>query len=946
MRRVPILAEPDVLIIGGTASGVAFALACRACGLSVFLAAPRAYLGEDICGAYRFWPARDGASPGMLFRDLFPDAAHPPTPMHVKLTLEQALVNSDIPFLFNVYPAGVLKTASGSVRGAVVASRAGRQAIPARLVVDASMEGRLLRLNGCETLHGLRGIQKICHTTLCHGAGADASGVPAPCSLPGYSLGDARLTARRYTVDLDCEDGSPVALARAYSEIKQRCRVPDEFRSQTLLTAYKEPAACDAFPCVEELLLAPGLLALTEAVALSSGRESCFRCPSTSMAAAEVLARQAVKIIASGDSSPLRVACHGAEPLSSGHIFALQNEAFNDAKSGTAVDFDPDCVPVLASVDVVVVGGGTGGAPAAIAAGRAGARTLVLEAASALGGVGTVGQIASYWFGNRVGFTHEIDQGVAALETRDEFKKGAGTWSVSAKSAWYHQTGLEAGCMYWFNTLCIGTWKEGHTVRGILVAGPFGYGLVKAGCVVDSTGCSDVPAAAGAPTKVIGKEHVAVQGTGLAGVQPGREQNNSDHDFSDDTDIFDTTAFMVRSKLKFRHEFDCGELVDSRERRQIVGETTVQAVDILYHRTYPDTICVATSNFDTHGFTIDPAFMLVPPTKHDQLWADIPLRALLPKYLDGVLVTGLGISAHRDALPVIRMQADVQNQGYAAGYIAARSALSGHPLREISVRDIQRHLVDIGSLPERVLNDEDRFPVALDVLDAAIQNQWDQLEGVALILDDAERSLPLLQRAYAPIQGQRSPKSLRYAQLLALLDDRSGAMELETEVEQRAWDAGWNYTGMGQFGMSISPLDSLIVCLGLCGEPSAWECLLAKVQTLPDDPEFSHCRALASAFESLYARSPDPRAGTALYALITRSGMTGHSRGSVQEAQVDANANMIETQSRNHALREIHLARALYCCGDPGGLGKTILERYASDIRGHFKRHAQALLTR
>ena len=48
-----------------------------------------------------------------------------------------------------------------------------------------------------------------------------------------------------------------------------------------------------------------------------------------------------------------------------------------------------------------------------------------------------------------------------------------------------------------------------------------------------------------------------------------------------------------------------------------------------------------------------------------------PYRCLLPKGMDGILVIGIGLSAHCDAIPSIRMQPGVQNLGYAAGVAAA-----------------------------------------------------------------------------------------------------------------------------------------------------------------------------------------------------------------------------------------------------------------------------------
>ncbi|MBT63349.1 MAG: hypothetical protein CML13_09090 [Puniceicoccaceae bacterium] len=56
IQKFPSVANVDVLIIGGTSQAVSFALSAKKQGRSVYLVAPRAYLGEDICAAYRFWP--------------------------------------------------------------------------------------------------------------------------------------------------------------------------------------------------------------------------------------------------------------------------------------------------------------------------------------------------------------------------------------------------------------------------------------------------------------------------------------------------------------------------------------------------------------------------------------------------------------------------------------------------------------------------------------------------------------------------------------------------------------------------------------------------------------------------------------------------------------------------------------------------------------------------
>ena len=49
--------------------------------------------------------------------------------------------------------------------------------------------------------------------------------------------------------------------------------------------------------------------------------------------------------------------------------------------------FTPKSLPLDASWDVIVVGGGPAGCTAAVAAAREGAKTLLIEATGALGGI-------------------------------------------------------------------------------------------------------------------------------------------------------------------------------------------------------------------------------------------------------------------------------------------------------------------------------------------------------------------------------------------------------------------------------------------------------------------------------------------------------------------------------------------------------------------------------
>jgi hypothetical protein len=153
-------------------------------------------------------------------------------------------------------------------------------------------------------------------------------------------------------------------------------------------------------------------------------------------------------------------------------------------------------VPVFGEYEVVVIGGGTGGAPAGISAARQGARILVVEYLHDLGGVGTMGFISKYYYGYIKGFTREIDEGIAGFGP-DAKHKGGG-WNIEWKKQWYRSELRRAGADIWFGVLACGAFVENGSVKGVVVATPEGRGVILAKVVIDSTGNADIAAAADA----------------------------------------------------------------------------------------------------------------------------------------------------------------------------------------------------------------------------------------------------------------------------------------------------------------------------------------------------------------------------------------------------------------------------------------------------------------
>jgi len=529
----------------------------------------------------------------------------------------------------------------------------------------------------------------------------------------------------------------------------------------------------------------------------------------------------------------------------------------------------------------------------------------------------------------------EIDDGVKSFGGYARPRRGG--WNVEWKKEWYRSELRKAGADIWFGTLGCGAYVEGRDVRGVVVATPEGRGVLLAKTVIDSTGNADIAASAGAKCVYTDGTSVAVQGSGLPGLKLGAGYTNTDWTFIDDGDILDIWRSFVIAKKKYKDAYDLGQLIDTRERRRIAGEFTMSPMDISTGRTYPDTIVISRSNFDTHGFTEHPMFSIRPPDREEML-VNVPYRCLLPEGLDGILVTGLGISAHRDAMPVIRMQADIQNQGYAAGVAAAMAAESGKNVRDIDLKKLQKHLVEKGNLPESVVTDTDSFPLPEDKIAEAVEWVVNDFNGLDIILAQPEDAMPHLLRAYRRSKTHES--RVAYAHILGMLGEPSVAGTLAAEIRSRTWDKGWNYKGMGQFGPSMSELDSIIVSLGRTRDIKALDPIIEKVEQIDIESEFSHSRAVAIALETL----GHPDAAKPLARLLKKPGMQGHAFTDIEDARQRTPDSPVDNDTRNKSLRELILARALYRCGDYEGLGEKILNDYSRDLRAHYARHAGAVL--
>ena len=176
--------------------------------------------------------------------------------------------------------------------------------------------------------------------------------------------------------------------------------------------------------------------------------------------------------------------------------------------------------PILYDVDVAVVGGGTAGTVAAIAAARTGASTVLIEKFGSLGGCPTVGRCTH--LGNTFIDKH-LKRTMAGipLEIMDRLVKAGGTTNSNLEelltgrikfsnfiiadpeilAVILIEMAEEAGVKIMFHTLFCDAIMEEDSVKGILVQSKAGRQAVLARTVIDASGEADVALSAGAPCR-------------------------------------------------------------------------------------------------------------------------------------------------------------------------------------------------------------------------------------------------------------------------------------------------------------------------------------------------------------------------------------------------------------------------------------------------------------
>ena len=395
--------------------------------------------------------------------------------------------------------------------------------------------------------------------------------------------------------------------------------------------------------------------------------------------------------------------------------------------------------PIVAKYQVVVAGGGPSGVIAAVAAARSGASTLLIERYSFLGGNGTAGLMTCYnGFRNqrepqklqtvkgipaeyiaelvRLGGVAEVDN--YELNFRHDVTKGDIPYTVPfdpeiAKLASLNLIQKE-GVHLRLHSWVVAPMLDGSRVTGIVVESKSGRQAIAADIVVDCTGDGDIAARAGAPFMGpaatgdrmpmslmyrIGGVPLTVDGA-FGGIRIRDRVVRWGPGFGGDgLNVEDLTRAEVETRLKLWEQFqelrrkpgmesvallDTPATIGVRETRRIIGEHTVTEREAMEGVRFPDVIAISSNPMPSYK---GKRYFF----RHEGF--DIPYRSLVPKTIEGLVLSGRCISCEQGPFQSARSMAPAMAVGHASGCAAALAATTGVPPRKLDIKALQKLLV-------------------------------------------------------------------------------------------------------------------------------------------------------------------------------------------------------------------------------------------------------------
>lgn len=411
--------------------------------------------------------------------------------------------------------------------------------------------------------------------------------------------------------------------------------------------------------------------------------------------------------------------------------------------------------------DVVVVGGGTAGCFAAIAAAKAGAKTILVEKNGILGGTITAAAVnfpgLFFAWGKQIiaGPCWESilrAQSIGAAVIPEISRRPQAHWheqillNIFSYTQILDELCLESGVELRLHTMAAAVEEKDEHIL-LTAAQKEGLVQIEAAVLIDATGDANVIRMAGydceksdtlQPATLINNiggyqaetidrekiEKAVLEAYAHKRLNPQDFQGKNLYDLllegriSMHIECVDAETSAGRTRLEVEARATLMRIVSFlreipglenlqvisaagecgvRETCRIIGEKTVTSKDYLAGKVYDDAVCYAFYPIDLHQ-----------PLGIKQIFLEegviptIPYGALIPRGAKRLLAAGRCIAADSDANSAIRVQAPCMAVGQAAGTAAAIAVRENVPVGDVPYHELKEALQNIGAIiPER-----------------------------------------------------------------------------------------------------------------------------------------------------------------------------------------------------------------------------------------------------
>ena len=362
-------------------------------------------------------------------------------------------------------------------------------------------------------------------------------------------------------------------------------------------------------------------------------------------------------------------------------------------------------------VPLVVVGVGTAGAYAVLAAARLGMAVLGIDLNSGAGGMGTYGYVSGYYYGAAGGLHLEIDQ--QAEHLRDALFVD----TVEAKRYLLEKEALRHGARLWFEARLTGVYLENRTVRGVRILADGQTRHLSCNLVIDATAEAELCRMAGCA--LLGGRQSDGKLRPFTSVKVWLNEDgqiartNHDSGYIDPYDasavtwgILQAHASQLLPEFHLQHgkTLFLAPQIGIREGMRIEAETTLDMAGILDGQLAPDPLFHAYADFDKHGkdnaLESDTMLDWTVACNLSTVCAAVPVPAsvLVPRGFGSLLVAGRHLGVDHDVASLVRMKRDMHRCGESAGILAALAIQHGCQPLDVPYAEIRSLLLATGCL--------------------------------------------------------------------------------------------------------------------------------------------------------------------------------------------------------------------------------------------------------